>query len=268
MDLLNREPEVKDLPGAKKLNVGKGEVVFEGVSFGYGAKTGVIRDLSLTIHAGERLALVGRSGAGKSTVVKLLLRLFNLETGVIRIDGQSIHKVTQASLREAVSYVPQEPLLFHRSILENIRYGKPNTTEKEVIAASKKAFCHEFIKKLPNGYDSLVGERGVKLSGGERQRVAIARAILKDAPILVLDEATSSLDPESEQYIQAAMAKLMEQKTVLVIAHRLSTIRHMDRVIVMDGGKIVDEGTHDVLLRKDSIYRDFWKRQTEGYKAD
>jgi ATP-binding cassette subfamily B protein len=190
MALLNREPKVKDTPGAKRLQVRKGEIAFDDVDFGYSQKTGVVRDLSFTVHSGERLALVGRSGAGKSTIVKLLMRLYDVDRGAIMIDGQSIQKVTQSSLREAVSYVPQEPLLFHRSILENIRYGKPNATEKEVIAASKKAFCHEFIKKLPNGYDSLVGERGVKLSGGERQRVAIARAILKDAPILVLDEAT------------------------------------------------------------------------------
>lgn len=267
MSVLDTAVDVQDLPGAKSLRIKKGEIIFDAVSFKYAERGEAIKQFSLSITAGERLALVGRSGAGKSTLMKLLLRLYNLESGEIRIDGQPIHKVTQASLREAMSYVPQEPLLFHRTLRENIAYGKPDATDQQVIAAAKRAHCHEFISRLPEKYDSLVGERGVKLSGGERQRVAIARAILKNAPILLLDEATSALDPESEQLIQKAMEELMKGKTVIAIAHRLSTIRHMDRVIVMDRGMIADEGTHDALIARDTIYRDFWERQTEGYKG-
>lgn len=266
MKLLNQEPDVQDLSSAKKLRIKKGEIVFEHVNFQYGEASAVLTDINLTIAPRERVAFVGRSGAGKSTIVKLLLRLHNLSSGAIRVDGQPIHLVTQNSLREVISYVPQEPLLFHRSIRENISYGSPNASDRQIIAAAKQAHCHEFISNLEKGYDSLVGERGVKLSGGERQRVAIARAILKNAPILVLDEATSSLDPESEQLIQAAMDELMKKKTVIVIAHRLSTIRHMDRVIVLDEGKIADQGTHDDLLKHDTLYRDFWHRQTKGYQ--
>lgn len=266
MKLLEIPEEVVDVPGAKKLRVTNGEVAFSGVRFGYGRKDGVVHDFSTVIKPGERVALVGRSGAGKSTILKLLLRLYNLEAGEICIDGQPIDRVTQKSLRDAISYVPQEPLLFHRTLRENIVYGNPDVSEKQMIAAAKRAHCHEFISKLPEKYDSLVGERGVKLSGGERQRVAIARAILKDAPILLLDEATSALDPESEQFIQRAMEELMDKKTVMVIAHRLSTIRHADRVLVMDEGSIIDEGSHDELLSRDSLYRDFWERQTHGYR--
>ncbi len=267
MTLLQQTPDVVDVARAKKLNVSKGLVELDGVSFAYEGQAESIKEFSLKVKSGERLALVGRSGAGKSTLMKLLLRLYNVESGEIRIDGQPIHKVTQASLREAMSYVPQEPLLFHRSLKENIAYGKPDATDQQIIAAAKRAHCHEFISRLPDKYDSLVGERGVKLSGGERQRVAIARAILKNAPILLLDEATSALDPESEQLIQKAMEELMKGKTVIAIAHRLSTIRHMDRVIVLDQGSIADEGTHDALIARDTIYRDFWERQTEGYRG-
>ncbi len=266
MKLLETPEEVIDVPGAKKLRVTKGEVVFSNVRFGYGCKEGVVQSFSTVIKSGERVALVGRSGAGKSTVLKLLLRLYDLEGGEIRIDDQLIKNVTQKSLRDAISYVPQEPLLFHRTLRENILYGNPAATERQMVAAAKRAHCHEFISKFPEKYESLVGERGVKLSGGERQRVAIARAILKDSPILLLDEATSALDPESEQLIQKAMEELMDKKTVMVIAHRLSTIRHVDRVLVMDEGKIIDEGSHDELLSRDSLYRDFWERQTHGYR--
>ncbi len=267
MMVLDTPVEVPDVARAKALRVKAGEIVLDKVSFGYAERAGAVQGLSFTIHPGERLALVGRSGAGKSTLVKLLLRLYNLESGEIRIDGQPINIVTQASLRQAISYVPQEPLLFHRSIRENIAYGNPDASDRQVIAAAKRAHCHEFISRLPQKYDSLVGERGVKLSGGERQRVAIARAMLKNAPILILDEATSALDPESEQLIQKAMEELMKGKTVIAIAHRLSTIRHMDRVMVLDQGMIADEGTHDELITRKTIYRDFWRRQTEGYRG-
>lgn len=267
MSVLDTPVDVQDAPRAKALRVKQGEIVLDTVSFGYAERGGAVKNLSLSIASGERLAVVGRSGAGKSTLVKLLLRLYNLESGEIRIDGQPIDKVTQASLRQAISYVPQEPLLFHRSIRENIAYGNPDASERQIVAAAKRAHCHEFISRLPEKYDSLVGERGVKLSGGERQRVAIARAILKNSPILILDEATSALDPESEQLIQKAMEELMKGKTVIAIAHRLSTIRHMDRVIVLDKGQIVDEGTHDDLITRDTIYRNFWERQTEGYRG-
>ncbi len=267
MNVLDTPIDVQDIPRAKPLRIKHGEITLDAAAFGYGQQGEAIKQLTLSIAAGERLAIVGRSGAGKSTLVKLLLRLYNLESGEIRIDGQPIQNVTQASLREAISYVPQEPLLFHRTIRENIAYGNPRASERQIVAAAKRAHCHDFISRLPEKYDSLVGERGVKLSGGERQRIAIARAILKNAPILILDEATSALDPESEQFIQKAMEELMKGKTVIAIAHRLSTIRHMDRVIVLDQGKVVDEGTHDELLARATIYRDFWERQTEGYRG-
>jgi ABC-type multidrug transport system fused ATPase/permease subunit len=210
--------------------------------------------------------LVGASGSGKTTVTKLLFRFFDIQRGVIMVDGQDISKVTQDSLREAIAYVPQEPILFHRSLMENIRYGRRVATDKEVIEAAKLAHCHEFIEASPEKYETLVGERGIKLSGGERQRIAIARAILKDAPILVLDEATSSLDSESEAFIQDALKKLMRNKTVIVIAHRLSTIMEMDRIIVMQDGKIIDEGTHDALRAKVGIYQKLWNIQAGGFQ--
>jgi len=222
--------------------------------------------LCLDIHAGERVALVGPSGAGKSTVIKLLLRQHDVTRGRILVDDQHITKVTLESLWDNISLVPQDPLLFHRTLKENIRYGKPDATEEEVILAARLAHCHEFITEFSDGYDTYVGERGVKLSGGERQRVAIARAILRNAPILILDEATSSLDSESEKLIQDALVSLMKGKTVAVIAHRLSTIMKMDRIIVIDKGKIVEEGTHAQLLRKKkSVYKRLWNIQSGGF---
>ena len=212
------------------------------------------------------MALVGPSGAGKSTITRLVLRLYDPSTGVIRIDGQDLRQVTQQSLRRAISYVPQEPMLFHRSLRDNIRYGRRGAIEEEVIEAAKRAHCHEFISQLPQGYDTMVGERGVKLSGGERQRVAIARAILKNAPILILDEATSSLDSESEALIQDALAELMQGKTVIAIAHRLSTIMKMDRIIVMESGRVALSGTHDELLAQESnLYKKLWDIQAGGF---
>ncbi len=257
--------EVSDVKGAKALRVERGVIEFKNISFHYREELGVLHGFHLSVQAGEKVALVGPSGAGKSTVTKLLLRLFDLTAGTIEIDGQNIAAVTLESLWRAVSFVPQEPILFHRSLGENIRYGQPKATEKEIIAAAKKARCHEFIRALPQGYDTYVGERGVKLSGGERQRVAIARAILKNAPILVLDEATSSLDSESELLIQESLAELMRGKTVMVIAHRLSTIMKMDRIVVMQNGKIIEMGTHQQLLEEVGTYQRLWNIQAGGF---
>jgi ATP-binding cassette subfamily B protein len=228
-----------------------------------------LENFNLNIRGGEKVALIGPSGAGKTTVIKLLLRNFDLTGGYILIDGQETAGVTQESLWENISLVPQDPVLFHRTLKENIQYGRPGATEAEIIKASKMAHCHEFISNLPEGYETYVGERGIKLSGGERQRVAIARAILRNAPILVLDEATSSLDSESEGLIQDALEKLMRDKTVIVIAHRLSTIRKMDRIIFVDDGKIMEEGTHEELEKKDGgHYRRLWEMQAGGFMKD
>ncbi len=262
MNILNAPSHVTDKPRARMLDVREGTIAFSNVTFGYEGKEQVLTNLSFVIKPRERVALVGRSGAGKSTITKLLLRCEDPTGGCIRIDGEDLRNVTQQSLRWAIAYVPQDPALFHRTIRENIAYGRQDATHEDIVEAAKRAQCHDFISALPNGYDTLVGERGVKLSGGERQRVAIARAILKDAPILVLDEATSSLDPEHEHEVQAAMEEVMRDKTVVVIAHRLSTVRKMDRAIVIDKGRIVDEGTHEDLIQRDTLYRDFWERQT------
>jgi ABC-type multidrug transport system fused ATPase/permease subunit len=225
--------------------------------------------VSLEIAPGQKVALVGPSGAGKTTFVRLLLRLYDVTDGSICIDGQDIRSVTLESLRHAVSLVPQDPVLFHRTLMENIRYGRFDATDDEVIAAAKLAHCHEFIEALPEKYETYVGERGIKLSGGERQRVAIARAILKNAPILILDEATSSLDSHSESLIQDALDVLMGGKTVLVIAHRLSTIRKMDRILVVDEGGIKEDGSHDELLQNDSsLYKQLWNLQAGGFMKE
>ena len=260
--------EVADKPKAKKLKVSTGEIWFDDVSFYFNEQKSVLSNYNLKIAGGEKVALVGPSGAGKTTVTKLLLRLYDVKKGAIVIDGQKIDAVTQDSLREAIGFVPQEPILFHRSLMENIRYGRRDATDAEVIEAAKQAHCHEFIAATPQGYDTLVGERGIKLSGGERQRVAIARAILKDAPILVLDEATSSLDSESEAYIQDALATLMRGKTVVVIAHRLSTIMKMDRIVVMEEGAIVAQGTHLELVNQPGLYQKLWSIQAGGFLGD
>jgi ATP-binding cassette subfamily B protein len=265
--ILKQEVAIEDEKDAKLLRVKEGRVNFSHVHFGYNEKI-ILPDFDLEITPREKLAFVGASGAGKTTVIKLLLRFYDLKKGSIFVDGQDIRTVTQKSLRSVISLVPQEPFLFHRSLKENIAYGQKNVSMKAIIEAAKKARCHEFISKLSKGYDTLVGERGVKLSGGERQRIAIARAILADAPILVLDEATSSLDSESESQIQAALSELMKQKTVIVIAHRLSTIMQMDRIIVMEKGKIVDQGTHDLLLQKAGIYQKLWNIQAGGFMQE
>ena len=269
VDILKLPYEVKDLPAATALVVQKGEVVFKDVTFNFRETRMILDKLSLTIKGGEKVALVGPSGAGKSTFVKLLLRLYDVSGGQILIDGQDIAHRTQSSLRTQVSFVPQDPVLFHRSLKENIRYGRLDATDEEVFEAARLAHCKEFIDALPDKYETYVGERGVKLSGGERQRVAIARAILKNAAIIILDEATSSLDSESEALIQDALVKLMTGKTTLVIAHRLSTIKNLDRVLVLEGGKIIEEGTHDELAAKDgSLYRKLWELQSGGYIKD
>ncbi len=258
--------EVQDIPSAKLLVVRRGEVQLKDLTFNFNDTRSVLSGINLSIAGGEKIALIGPSGAGKSTLVKLLLRMYNLTSGTILIDGQDVQRVTQVSLRENISLVPQDPILFHRSLMENIRYGRRDATDQEVFEAAKLAHCDEFIEPLPLKYETFVGERGIKLSGGERQRVAIARAILKNAPILVLDEATSSLDSHSESLIRDALDKLMEGKTTIVIAHRLSTIRKMDRIVVVDGGKITEEGTHESLLAKEgSLYKHLWDLQAGGF---
>ena len=256
--------EIEDTQDAQELLVEKGEISWNNVNFEFGENK-VFKDFELTIKDGERIGLVGPSGAGKTTFVSLLLRQHDITSGSIEIDGQNIAEVTQDSLRENIAVVPQEPALFHRTIRENIAYGKPDATDDEIEAVAKKAEAHDFIVTLPDGYDTLVGERGVKLSGGQRQRVAIARAMLKDAPILVLDEATSALDSESEVAIQKALHELMEGKTVVAIAHRLSTLREMDRIIVMNDGKIVEDGTHAALAAAGGIYASLWDHQAGGF---
>ena len=261
VEILDTPYEIADIPNARPLVVKEARIEFTGVIFAFHQTRTVLNDFSLRIQPREKIALVGPSGAGKTTITRLLLRFHDIDGGRIAIDGQDISKVTQESLWNAVALVPQEPLLFHRTLRENILYGCRDATDAEVIDAAKRAHCHEFISALPRGYDTYVGERGVKLSGGERQRVAIARAILKNAPILVLDEATSSLDSESESLIQDALHELMRDKTVIAIAHRLSTIREMDRIIVIDSGAAVAEGTHDDLLEEGGIYRKLWEIQ-------
>jgi ABC-type multidrug transport system fused ATPase/permease subunit len=266
IDIIKTPHEVADLPRAAKLAVTRGEIVFDNAGFSYPNGQPALEHFNLTVAGGEKLALVGPSGAGKTTITKLLLRFYDVTEGAIRIDGQNIAEVTQDSLRDAIAFVPQEPILFHRAIMENIRYGRRNASDEEVFAASRAAHCDEFISSLSEGYGTLVGERGVKLSGGERQRVAIARAILKNAPILLLDEATSSLDSESEALIQDAFKALMKGKTVIVIAHRLSTIMKMDRIVVVENGGIAAQGSHQELLEQGGLYKKLWSIQAGGFE--
>ena len=279
MTILARPHTVVDAQDAQPLVVARGEIHFDNLSFAYGAgsnggaERNVIENLNLTIRPGEKIGLVGRSGAGKSTIVNLLLRFYDIREGRILIDGQDIARVTQDSLRTSVGMVTQDTSLLHRSVRENIVYGRPNATDAEMIKAAKRAEAHEFILQLTDpagrrGYDAHVGERGVKLSGGQRQRIAIARVKLKDAPILLLDEATSALDSEVEAAIQASLYKLMEGKTVVAIAHRLSTIAAMDRLIVLDEGRVVEEGDHHSLLKLDGLYARLWAHQSGGFLGD
>lgn len=270
MHTLTPRTRLPDAEGAGVLHVPEGEIVLNRLGFAYGRQTGGVEDIQLTIKPGEKLGIVGASGAGKSTLVSLLLRLYSPETGQIRIDGVPIDQVTQESLRRNIGMVTQETAMFNRSARDNILYGRPDATEQEMIAAATKAEAHAFIQDLVDhkgrtGYEAHLGERGVKLSGGQRQRIALARAILKNAPILVLDEATSALDSEVEASIQTALERVMEGKTVLAIAHRLSTLSEMDRIIVMDRGRIVEEGTHEALLAKDGLYAQYWNRQSGGF---
>ncbi|ASA58235.1 ABC transporter ATP-binding protein [Vibrio gazogenes] len=270
MNSLSRSIAVQDKPDAKPLQITQGAIEFEHVHFCYGTDINVINDLNLHIRPGEKVGIVGRSGAGKSTLVNLLLRFHDVESGQIRIDGQAIDAMTQDSLRCVIGMVTQDTSLLHRSIRENILYGNPQATEEQMIRAAQQAHAHEFIETLSDphgnrGYDAQVGERGIKLSGGQRQRIAITRVLLKNAPILILDEATSALDSEVEAAIQESLYELMEGKTVIAIAHRLSTIAAMDRLIVLDQGKIVEEGTHQALLAKHGIYAHLWQHQTGGF---
>ncbi len=270
-EILLEQSELSDKSGSKTLQVSDGAISFSNVHFHYpdsSIKQAVFDDFSLEISAGQKVGLIGPSGGGKSTFTRLLLRFDDLQSGAIIIDGQNITDVTQSSLRSNIAYVPQEPLLFHRSIRDNITYGNLDASDNDILQAAMEAYALDFIQSLPQGIETIVGERGVKLSGGQRQRIAIARAILKNAPILVLDEATSALDSESEHVIQKALQELMKGRTTIVIAHRLSTIQHMDRIIVLDEGRIVEHGSHAELLKKGDLYARLWNHQTGGFIED
>jgi ATP-binding cassette subfamily B protein len=265
--LIGQEPEVIDKPGAQPLRVTKGEIRFEDVTFAYDEARPILRGVSFEVPAGKMVALVGPSGAGKSTISRLLYRFYDVKSGRILIDGQDISSVTQASLRASIGIVPQDTVLFNDTILYNIRYGRVGATAEEVFEAARLAQIHEFVVSLPGGYDSLVGERGLKLSGGEKQRVAIARTILKNPPILILDEATSALDSFTEQEIQTALDRIARDRTTLVIAHRLSTVVHADMILCMDKGEIIERGTHSELLARAGLYAGLWNRQQEAEEA-
>ncbi len=265
---LYRPLEIVDSENAKELQVRQGRIVFDNVKFGYKGADGLFEDKSITIEPGQKVGLVGYSGGGKTTFVNLIMRLYDVEQGRILIDDQDIKDVTQDSLHHAIGLIPQDPALFHRTLMENIRYGRIGAAEQEVINAAVKAHADEFIQKLPQRYESLVGDRGVKLSGGQRQRIAIARAFLKDAPILILDEATSQLDSVTEHTIQQSLWELMQDKTAIVIAHRLSTLLHMDRILVFDKGKIIEDGTHQELLAGNGLYKRLWDAQVGGFIID
>lgn len=257
--------EIQDEKDAKPIRVSKGKIEFKDVTFAYLKERLVFEHLNLSINEGTKLGLVGFSGGGKSTLVNLILRLYDIQSGEISIDNQDIKKVSLDSLRKCITYIPQDPQLFHRSIMDNIRYGKMEATDEEVIEAAKKAYCHEFIEEMPQGYLSFVGERGVKLSGGQKQRIAIARAILKQAPILILDEATSSLDSVTEKYIQKSLHEIMENKTVIAIAHRLSTLSEMDRILFLKEGKVIEDGTIQTLKQQKGYFAKLWNMQQEGF---
>ena len=259
---------VADRKDAPELSVNQGAIDFSNITFRYSDShvgDNIFTDFSLHIPAGQRIGLVGRSGSGKTTLTKLLLRLIDIQQGSVCIDGQNVAEVTQSSLRKQIAYVPQEPLLFHRTIHENIAYGRPDASQEDVVEAARRANALEFIEKLPHGFDTITGERGVKLSGGQRQRIAIARAILTNAPLLVLDEATSALDSESERLIQEALGNLMMGKTAIVIAHRLSTVARLDRIVVLSEGRIVEDGVHADLIEQEGEYAHLWNRQTGAF---
>jgi ATP-binding cassette subfamily B protein len=265
-EIMQLEPEVRDPENPEAPRVKRGSIAFDHVAFTHdGKRRPLFKDLTLNIKQGEKIGLVGGSGGGKTTLTTLLMRFMDVDSGTISIDGQNIAAIRQTDLRQYISYVPQEPMLFHRSLRENIRYGQLDASDQAIEGVAKLAHAHEFILELPAGYDTLVGERGVKLSGGQRQRVAIARAMLKNAPVLVLDEATSALDSESEILIQDALWKLMERRTAIVIAHRLSTVQKMDRIIVLDNGVVVEQGTHKELLQRKGTYAKLWSHQSGGF---
>lgn len=265
LNLVSVGHDILDSDTATPLDITAGTIKFDNVSFGYHQKRPVFQNLNVTIKSGQKVGLVGFSGSGKSTFVNLLLRFYDINSGQILIDNQDISKVLQDSLRDQIAMIPQDPTLFHRSLKENISYGNLNASDDDIIAASKLAHCHEFIKELPEGYETLVGERGVKLSGGQRQRIAIARAIVKNAPILILDEATSSLDSITEKFIQQSLHTLMKDRTTIVIAHRLSTLADMDRILVFAQGRIVEDGTIDDLIKNDGHFAKLWQMQKDGF---
>lgn len=265
LETLAVEPGLKDKPGAEKLTAAKAEIRFDNVSFAYAGREPLFENMNLTIKAGEKVGLVGHSGSGKSTFIKLIARYYDTTAGCITINGVDVSTVTQDSLHRLISSIPQDVCLFNRTLFDNIRYGRTNATEEEVYRAARQAGADEFIRAFPGGYQTKVGDRGVVLSGGERQRIAIARAILKNAPILVFDEATSALDSQSEKHIQKSLTRLMKNKTVIAIAHRLSTLREMDRILVFDKGRIVEQGTHLSLLRKKSLYYRLYNMQADGF---
>ena len=268
LTIISAHHDITDQPGAKPLSVSQGQIEFDGVTFHYDEGAHLFKNKNVMIKPGQKVGLVGLSGSGKSSFVNLILRLFDVEAGKIMIDGQDIRAVTQESLREQIAMIPQDVSLFHRTLMENIRYGRIEASDAEVIEASKKAHCHEFISQLTEGYDSLVGERGIKLSGGQRQRIAIARAILKNAPILILDEATSALDSLTEKLIQDSLHALMQGRTTIVIAHRLSTLSEMDRILVFENGQIVEDGAHDNLIKTKGHYSRMWSMQAGGFLPD
>lgn len=268
LTIIQDRHDITDFHQAQPLSVSKGEIVFEDVTFKYNPSRAIFQNKNISLKAGTKVGLVGYSGSGKTTFVHLILRYFDVERGRILIDGQNIAAVSQNSLRTQIAMIPQDTSLFHRTLMDNIRYGRLDATDEEVIEASKKAHCHEFIEKMPEGYNSMAGERGVKLSGGQRQRIAIARAILKNAPILILDEATSSLDSVTEKHIQDGLDHLMQGRTSIVIAHRLSTLSGMDRILVFKEGKVVEDGTHDELLTSEGHYATLWNMQAGGFLPD
>lgn len=263
-EIIQNPPEIKDKVDAIPLKITRGAIQFKDVHFSY-SKKDFFASQNIKIFGGQKVGLVGYSGGGKTTFVNLICRLYDIQKGTITIDDQDITNVTQSSLHEAISYIPQDPILFHRTLFENISYGKLNAKKEEIITASKLAHAHHFITHLPEGYNTMVGERGMRLSGGQRQRIAIARAYLKNAPILIMDEATSALDSSTERYIQESMEQLMENKTVIIIAHRLSTLMSMDRILVFEKGRIIEDGDHKALLDRKGLYYNLWQTQTNGF---